>query len=236
MAKLAVTYLPIKNIKSPDRDSRYELDVSFLSALTESIKQFGVLVPLHVRTIEGSDFYERITGKHRLAVAKKLNIESVPCVIHRDLSREDFLVLRGTLDMQRQVFDVLAISRDMVELQRTFKWSLRRIAKKYGISRTWAMKLCAIWRMIPEIRQAIYDGDITVNDAYEHLRSRERSIFPKSLVLTSPKRRVSVCHICGRELSFFLDYRKIKVCNDCLPNIVCKKHSKRLPPSSSLLV
>ena len=236
MAKLTVTLLPVKNIKAPSRDSRYELDVSFLSALTKSIKQFGVLVPLHVRTTEDSNFYERITGKHRLAVAKKLNIESVPCFVHRGLSREDFLVLRGILDVQRQVFDVLAISRDMVELQRKFKWSLRKIAKKYGISRTWAMKLCAIWRMRPEVRQSIYDGDITINEAYEHLRSRERSVFPKSLVLTSPKRRVSECHICGRELSFFLDYRKIKVCNECLPNIVCKKHSKRLPPSSSLLL
>lgn len=46
-----------------------------------SIRDKGVLTPIHVREIE-DDFYEVIKGHHRLKAVRELGIGRIPCVVH----------------------------------------------------------------------------------------------------------------------------------------------------------
>jgi len=233
---LNVTYLSTQLLRFPKRDTRFYRDRDFLRALKRSVKELGFQQPLHVQPIEGFGF-ELLSGGSRLIVARELKIKEVPCFIHYNLTREQFLVLRGILDMERQRYDVLAISRDMLELKQKHGWNQKRIARHYHISESWTTRLLAIWRMSPEMREQIHNYEISINDAYEDLRSRERSVAPKSDSLEPPKPKPITCYFCKREVGYFTDYRKIVICRDCLGSLPkpSTKPKRKLPPSSSTL-
>ena len=234
--KLNVTYLSEKLLRFPERDSRFYRSPDFLASLLLSVKRMGVQVPLHVQPIKDTHFFELVSGGSRLMVARKLGIKELPCIIHHDLRHEDSLVLRGILDLERQDWDIIALSRDMLELHKQFKWSLRKIAKHYNKSHVWIMKMVSVWRMSPELREAVYQREIPLNEAYEILRRREKARFMPSIAeheAPSPRKRVRKCHICGRDLNFFTDFRKIPVCHACLPKIKVKESPQREIPTEA---
>ncbi len=234
--KLNVTYLNEQLLRFPERDSRFYRSPEFLRSLMLSVKRMGVQVPLHVRPIEHTHFYELISGGSRLIVARKLGIKELPCIIHHDLKHEDYLVLRGTLDLERQAWDILALSRDMEELHSRFKWSLRKIAKRYNKSHVWIMKMVSVWRMDAALRQAVHEHDLPLNEAYDILRRREKSRFMPSIAeheAPLPRKRVRTCYICGCELGFFTNFRKIPVCHACLPKIQVKESPRREIPTEA---
>ena len=54
-----------------------------LDDLTESIGTHGILSPLLVRPLEGTEGkYEIISGHRRYAAAQKLGLKKVPCTVH----------------------------------------------------------------------------------------------------------------------------------------------------------
>ena len=59
------------------------LDNEEMDALTESVREHGVLSPLIVRPLEGTtDEYEVISGHRRLHAAEKAGMKTVPAFIH----------------------------------------------------------------------------------------------------------------------------------------------------------
>ena len=59
------------------------LDNEEMDALTESIREHGVMSPLIVRPLEGTtDEYEVISGHRRLHAAQKAGMDTVPAFIH----------------------------------------------------------------------------------------------------------------------------------------------------------
>lgn len=71
------------NPRGPDATK----DASF-RFLVQSVRDFGILVPLLIRPIEHEEYaYELIDGERRLEAAKKINLEEVPAyIIFSDLS------------------------------------------------------------------------------------------------------------------------------------------------------
>lgn len=71
--------LPISLI-SPAEWNSNEMDGKMLQRLCQSIKRFGLVVPLVVRRTD-KDQYETIGGAQRLKVLVDMNIKDVPCLI-----------------------------------------------------------------------------------------------------------------------------------------------------------
>ena len=66
------------------------LDNEEMDALTESIREHGVMSPLIVRPLEGTtDEYEVISGHRRLHAAQKAGMVTVPAFIHNGSSHWD---------------------------------------------------------------------------------------------------------------------------------------------------
>jgi hypothetical protein len=70
------------------KDAR-KVDDANVSSLMGSIREIGILNPLRVRltgSVEdsGLDSYEVIAGAHRLRAARKLGMETIPCVVVDD--------------------------------------------------------------------------------------------------------------------------------------------------------
>ena len=72
----------------PFEDHPYKVqDNEEMAALSESIRENGVLSPLIVRSVENRDEYEVISGHRRLYAARKAGLTEVPvliCTLDRD--------------------------------------------------------------------------------------------------------------------------------------------------------
>lgn len=59
-----------------------------LEDLAYSIKQNGVMQPIHIRPTDKGK-YEILAGHNRVEASKKANLETIPSIIHKDMSDED---------------------------------------------------------------------------------------------------------------------------------------------------
>ena len=77
-----ITNLKIENLKEFKGHPFKVVDDWDMVALTESIRKSGIINPVVVRPIEGSENYEIISGHRRIFAAKKAGLTEVPALIY----------------------------------------------------------------------------------------------------------------------------------------------------------
>ena len=77
------------------------LDNEEMEALTESIYAEGILSPLIVRPLEGTDGYEVISGHRRLHAAQKAGLSEVPALVC-EISREEAAIMLVDSNLHRE--------------------------------------------------------------------------------------------------------------------------------------
>ena len=93
--KNKVIELPLDSIESNKNQPRNKFDDQSLNELAESIREFGVLQPIIVRSIDKKDSYEIVAGERRLRATKKIGLNTVPALIMTDI--DDILSLEMAL-------------------------------------------------------------------------------------------------------------------------------------------
>ena len=77
-----ITEIPISKLR-PFEGHPYKVeDNEEMEALTESIRENGIMTPLIIRPIYCTDEYEVISGHRRLYAAKKAGITDIPAFVH----------------------------------------------------------------------------------------------------------------------------------------------------------
>lgn len=82
-----------------------------LEDLAYSIKQNGVMQPIHIRPAD-EERYEILAGHNRVEASKKADLKKIPSIIHKDMSDEDAAIFvvesnfnqRSCKDMKPSVF------------------------------------------------------------------------------------------------------------------------------------
>ena len=77
-----ITNLKIENLKEFKGHPYKVVDDWDMVALTESIRKSGIINPVVVRPIEGTENYEIISGHRRIFAAKKAGLSEVPALIY----------------------------------------------------------------------------------------------------------------------------------------------------------
>lgn len=77
------------------------LDNEEMEMLTESVQNEGVLSPLIVRPLEGTDGYEVISGHRRLHAAQKAGLSEVPALVY-EISREEAAIMLVDSNLHRE--------------------------------------------------------------------------------------------------------------------------------------
>ena len=86
-----ITNLKIENLKEFKGHPFKVMDDWDMVALTESIRKSGIINPVVVRPIEGTENYEIISGHRRIFAAKKAGLTEVPALIY-DLDKDAAIV------------------------------------------------------------------------------------------------------------------------------------------------
>ena len=77
-----ITNLKIENLREFKGHPNNVVDDWDMVALTESIRKSGIINPVVVRPIEGTENYEIISGHRRIFAAKKAGLSEVPALIY----------------------------------------------------------------------------------------------------------------------------------------------------------
>jgi len=109
---LRIEYLPVHSLRPYERNARTHSDAQ-IDAIAESIRQFGFNSPILIDDDDGV-----IAGHARLAAARKLGLDTVPCVRLSHLSdaqRRAYILADNRL-AEMAVWDVPLLSLEVGEL------------------------------------------------------------------------------------------------------------------------
>ena len=118
--------LPIAQLRTFEGHPYKVLDNDEMDALTESIKEQGILSPLIVRPLESGE-YEVISGHRRLHAAEKVGLTEVPALIY-PLDRNEAILAVVDSNLHRE---------HILPSEKAFAYKLKMEALKQQSKRTY---------------------------------------------------------------------------------------------------
>lgn len=208
----AVFWLETDKIKPNPYQPRKEFAEAELRALSESIRQYGVLQALVVTRKEfvkpdggiGVE-YELIAGERRLRAARLAGIREVPALIKTgDESNLMKLELAIIENVQREDLNAVDRARAFQRLVEEFHFKHAQIAEKVGKSREYVTNSLRILSLPAPVLEALSKGDISegharplgmLNDRPEEQTTLLKEILYKKLTVREAEaiaRRIAV--------------------------------------------
>ncbi len=155
------------------------LDNEEMEALTESIHAEGILSPLIVRPLEGTDGYEVISGHRRLHAAQKARLSEVPALVY-EISREEAAIMLVDSNLHREHIlpseKAFAYKLKMETMKHQGRTSpqvgeklvtAEKVGADGGDSKNQVLRYVRLTHLIPELLQLVDDGKIALTPAVE---------------------------------------------------------------------
>ncbi len=158
----AKVMVKITEVEPNKEQPRRNFDEDALLELSESIKQFGVLVPLLVQKREG--YYEIIAGERRWRAAKMANLKEVPVII-MELSEQQIVEISLIENIQREDLNPIEEAMAFKRLLEEFHLKQDEVAERVSKSRTAVANSIRLLKLNGEVQQMVIDEMITTGHA-----------------------------------------------------------------------
>jgi len=147
----------------PNRNQpRMKFDEEKIGALTQSIKEHGIIQPIIVK--KSGTGYEIIAGERRWRASKKAGIATIPAII-RDFSDIEAYQITLIENLQREDLNPIEEAIGMKRLMDEYGMTQNEISDKVGRSRSAVANSVRLLTAAESIKQAVINGDITSGHA-----------------------------------------------------------------------
>lgn len=170
----------------PNRSQpRTVFDAEALNELAESIKKYGILQPLSVRSNpEKSEFssfqYELIAGERRLRAAKLLGIKKVPCIlIESDTKTSAALAIIENL--HRKDLNIFEEAYAIASLIKIYKLTQEQVAAKLSITQAAIANKLRLLKLNEDHRALITNNELTERHARAIIRIKSENMRTEAL-------------------------------------------------------
>lgn len=158
---------------------RKHFDPEFIAELAESIRTQGIAQPLLARPLPGSRVgetytdrradaprptHEIVAGEQRWRASEQAGLRRVPVLV-RELSDTQVLQLQLVENLKRRDLHPMEEAEGYEKLRETAGMSAEDIAARIGKGRTYVYKTLQLLNLLPDSRQAFYDGKLTRSTA-----------------------------------------------------------------------
>lgn len=188
-----IFYIEIEKIMSNPYQPRKNFNQDGLSALAESIREYGILQPLLVsRAEKDSGFveYQLIAGERRLLAAKMVGLKQVPVIVKEPTPQEK-LEVSLVENAQRLDLNPMEKAEAYKRLQNEFKFLQKDIARLVGRSREAVANAVRLLDLPDEVKRALREERITEGHARAILAIQD-SEKQKTVFATAIKDGLSV--------------------------------------------
>jgi ParB family chromosome partitioning protein len=199
----SVYWVEVDKIVPNPYQPRKEFNEEALKALAESIRQYGVLMPLVVtrKDVERADGglgseYELIAGERRLRASRLIGLKTVPVVIRQEVADDRTkLELAIIENLQREDLNAIDRAKALKQLIDEFGLSHSEVAAKVGRSREFVSNSVRLLNLPEAVQHAIVGKELTEGHARALLmlsdRPQEQETLFKEIVL----KKTTVRHV-----------------------------------------
>ena len=158
----SVVYLKLGDIKPNSMQPRKNFSEESLEELAASIKEYGVIQPVIVRT--AAKGYELVAGERRWRAARKAGLKTVPAII-RELDDRENAFLALVENMQREDLNSIDEALGIQEIITNFGLTQEEAAKVVGRSRPYIANSLRLLRLPEEVQAMVIDGRLSAGHA-----------------------------------------------------------------------
>ena len=165
------------NPNQPRRDFTPEA----LEDLASSIRQKGVLQPLIVRPISGTDTYEIVAGERRWRAAQMAQVHRLPVVI-RDFDDTEVLEVAIIENIQRADLNAIEEAAGFRQLMDRFGHTQEKIAEALSKSRSHVANLLRLLNLPTDVQGHIREGKLSAGHARALITTSNPSELARSII------------------------------------------------------
>jgi ParB family chromosome partitioning protein len=159
----ALLAVPVAAISPNPHQPRVTFEPGALDELRASIAEFGVLVPILVRKLDG-DTYELIAGERRWRAATAAGLATVPAIVRAADDRES-LEVAIVENLQRENLDPLEEAMGFAHLMEAHDFTQEQVAQRVGRSRPAVANALRLLTLSDAIKALVRDGKLTAGAA-----------------------------------------------------------------------
>lgn len=156
----SVITLKLSEIEPNRSQPRKNFDENALAQLADSIKQNGVLQPLLVRPIAGSENYQLVAGERRWRASRMAGLSEVPVVI-KELGDEQVVAIALIENLQREDLNPVEEAEGYKTLMEQFDLTQDEVSQKVGKSRPVIANSLRLLALPEKVLAMLRDGLIT---------------------------------------------------------------------------
>jgi ParB family transcriptional regulator, chromosome partitioning protein len=176
---LVVMNISVDRIAPNPYQPRKEFIKSNLEELSASIKQYGVLQPINVRSI-GDDFYELISGERRLRASKLAGLNEIPAVINA-VVEHDSAIIALIENLQREDLNFIEEAEGYFNLINDHGLTQDELAQKVGKKQSTVANKLRILKLPQIVKVAILENGLTERHARALLKLQDEALQNKAL-------------------------------------------------------
>jgi ParB family chromosome partitioning protein len=156
---------PVENLVANPRNPRRAFTEAELTELTASIKERGIIQPIVVRAVAGSnDKFEIIAGERRWRSAQRAGLHEVPITIVEatDAQALEFAIIEN---VQRADLNAIEEAAGYLALMEEFNHGQDDVAQIVGKSRSHVANMLRLLKLSEPVKAMVRDGQLTAGHA-----------------------------------------------------------------------
>ncbi len=136
-----------------------------MDELAESIKEFGVLQPIIVRSVDGEDKYEIIAGERRYRATRKNGLNTIPALVVEKVDDIASLEMALIENIHRDNLSPMEQAYCYKQLIDEFNITHQEMSKRIGKSRTGVTNALRLLTLPLEVQKLLDDDSISEGHA-----------------------------------------------------------------------
>ena len=160
-----IVELPLVKVTPNKNQPRQNFKEQTLNELAESIREFGIIQPIIVRSIDGGGLYEIISGERRYKAAKILGLATVPCIINQNVDDIASLEMALIENIQRDDLTPIELSHTFKQLIDEFRLTHEELSKRIGKSRAAITNSLRLLLLPLEVQKMVDTGSLSAGHA-----------------------------------------------------------------------
>ena len=153
--------IALKDIQIDPEQPRKVFDEAALKELSASIREFGVICPILVRSAPARSSkasFILVAGERRFRASKLAGLKEIPAVIEETGEKATIRAKQLVENLQREALSPMERAVAIGQLQDKEGWSIREIASKLGISKGLTQRSLEILSLPDDLQAALVAG------------------------------------------------------------------------------
>lgn len=160
-----LTHLPLDNIQPGQYQPRRDIQPEALEELAASIRAQGLMQPIVVRLLPGSESrYEIIAGERRWRASRMAGLDTIPVLI-RNVPDDAAIAMALIENIQRENLNPMEEAVALHRLQQEFELTQQEVADAVGKNRATVANLLRLMNLNADVKRLLENGDIEMGHA-----------------------------------------------------------------------